>query len=74
MALLKSVPANAPQGSCICYKCAGSGTFYGRGIVENGVFKGFSGPCFGCKGKGYQTPQDSKRNNYYWNHVARIPV
>jgi hypothetical protein len=40
----------------------------------NGVFKGFTGKCFRCGGKGYQTEADRKRNAYYDNHVRRIPA
>jgi DnaJ-class molecular chaperone len=55
-----------------CAKCNGSGMYYGRGIVENGVFKGFSGPCYACVGKGHQTPADQRRNWGYWkNNVPR---
>lgn len=35
-----------------CDRCYGSGMYYGAGYVENGVFKGYSGPCYRCKGKG----------------------
>jgi hypothetical protein len=38
------------------------GKFYGRGYVENGVFKGHVGTCYRCGGKGYQTNGDRKRN------------
>lgn len=44
-------------------KCECShGIYYGRGYVENGVFKGFKGTCFRCGGKGFQTNGDRKRN------------
>jgi hypothetical protein len=72
MALRDTLPAEAPAGSTICSKCSGSGTFYGRGAVVNGKFEGFSGPCFGCQGKGWQAPKDQRRNRYYWDHIARI--
>jgi DnaJ-class molecular chaperone len=55
-----------------CDGCNGSGIYYGRGYVENGVFKGFKGTCYRCGGKGTQTAKDVKRNTYYDNHVRRI--
>lgn len=55
-----------PPGTCQCGNCHGSGLFYGRGVIENGVFKGFVGPCYGCGGKGYQTVADQRRNATYW--------
>ena len=55
-----------------CDSCNGSGIHYGRGYVENGVFKGFTGPCYRCQGKGTQTKADQRRNRYYDNHVRRI--
>ena len=54
-----------------CSACSGRGTYYGRGYVENGVFKGYSGPCYRCQGKGVQTPKDRNRNRYYDKNVAR---
>lgn len=44
------------------------GVYYGRGYVENGVFKGTTGTCFRCGGKGYQTNGDRKRNYGYDMH------
>ena len=61
-----------PIGSVECDGCPGNGVHYGRGYVENGVFKGFTGVCFRCGGKGYQTAEDVKRNTYYDNHVRRV--
>lgn len=58
------------EGCC----CDGSGVYYGHGYVENGTFRGHVGECFRCRGKGYQTPADVKRNDYYDNHVRRLPV
>lgn len=55
-----------------CDGCNGSGIYYGRGYVENGVFKGFTGTCYRCNGKGTQTDADVKRNTYYDNHVRRF--
>ncbi len=57
-----------------CDGCPGTGIYYGRGVVENGVFKGFTGKCYRCGGKGFQTPADVKRNNYYDNRVRRVSV
>lgn len=62
--------AQADRHEC---ECGGSGVYYGAGYVENGVFKGFTGTCFRCGGKGYQTAADQKRNAYYDDHVRRIP-
>jgi hypothetical protein len=65
----------ADDDRCLdCDGCNGTGTYYGRGYVENGVFKGHTGPCFRCQGTGKQTPKDRKRNGYYDNHVRRIYI
>ena len=55
-----------------CDGCPGNGVWYGRGHVENGVFRGQTGKCFRCGGKGYQTPRDVARNSYYDNHIRRF--
>jgi DnaJ-class molecular chaperone len=55
-----------------CDGCPGDGKYRGHGYVENGVFKGATGTCFRCQGKGRQTPADVKRCTYYDNHVRRI--
>ena len=52
--------------------CNGSGVFRGGGMVENGVYKGFEGTCFGCRGKGWQDRADVIRNETYWSKYARI--
>jgi len=57
-----------------CDGCRGDGIYYGRGAVVNGVFKGFTGTCYRCGGKGYQTDRDYRRNRYYDNHVRRVVV
>jgi hypothetical protein len=62
---------NAPAEAVGC-DCHGTGVFYGRGYIENGVFKGTTGKHYACNGKGWQSPEDVKRNRYYWNHIARI--
>ena len=53
-----------------CWKCNGTGKFYAGGAVVNGVYTGRVGPCYGCQGKGFQTPSDRKRNTYYWRMNA----
>jgi DnaJ-class molecular chaperone len=35
-----------------CQRCYGKGIYFGRGYVENGVFKGYQGQCFRCQGTG----------------------
>jgi hypothetical protein len=55
-----------------CDGCNGSGIYYGRGYVENGVFKGYTNTCYRCQGKGYQNEADRKRNRYYDNNVRQI--
>ena len=60
------------DGTEPCDGCNGSGIYYGRGAVVNGVFKGFTGTCYRCGGKGRQTAKDVKRNRYYDNHVRRF--
>lgn len=57
-----------------CDGCDGSGIYYGAGSVVNGVFKGFTGKCYRCGGKGRQTESDVKRNRYYDNRVRRFSV
>lgn len=72
MATVKQGATNKATLKHECDGCRGDGIYYGRGYVENGVFKGFQGTCFRCGGKGYQTAADVKRNNYYDNRVRRI--
>lgn len=50
----------------VCRRCAGTGHFITR--VENGQPKGPGGICFRCRGKGYQTEADERRNDYYDRH------
>jgi DnaJ-class molecular chaperone len=57
-----------------CDGCSGDGIYYGAGSVVNGVFKGFTGTCFRCQGKGYMTPADVKRCRFYDNRVRRFSV
>jgi DnaJ-class molecular chaperone len=68
------IPDTAPEGAVACDGCRGDGIYYGRGIVENGVFKGFTGTCYRCQGKGFQTEADVKRCSYYDNRVRRFSV
>ena len=51
-----------------CSRCAGTGQFIT--YVENGKPKGPGGDCFRCQGKGWQTPQDEKRNRNYDTYFA----
>jgi hypothetical protein len=62
----------APTPQTKCEDCNGSGIYHGRGYVENGQFKGFTGPCFRCEGKGHQTEEDRKRNWGYDNFHRKI--
>ena len=66
-------PKPIPEGMESCDGCNGNGIHYGAGSVVNGVFVGFQGVCFRCRGKGHQTPSDVKRNRYYDNRIRRIP-
>jgi hypothetical protein len=59
-------------GECACDGCRGDGIYRGAGGVENGVFKGFTGPCYRCGQKGYQTHKDQCRNRYYDNKIRRV--
>lgn len=52
--------------------CGGTGIYHGAGYVENGVFKGTTGPHFACHGKGWQSRADVIRNWVYWAKYARI--
>lgn len=67
-----NTPKVLPEGHVECDSTCRDGIYYGAGYVENGVFKGYTGPCFRCGGKGSQSPEDVKRNTYYDNHVRRI--
>lgn len=53
-----------------CGRCAATGQFIT--YIENGVPKGPGGICYRCRGKGYLTPQDKKRNlNYDRYYLGR---
>ena len=58
------------DGKEYCGKCSGKGV-YQWGASINGRMT-HQGKCFACQGKGKQTKEDIKRNNYYWNYCARI--
>lgn len=66
--------AEVPEGCSSCDGCRGDGVYYGAGSFVNGHFVGFTGKCYRCGGKGYQTKKDVRRNTYYDNHVRRIPA
>jgi hypothetical protein len=55
-----------------CGRCAGTGRFITR--VENGQPVGPGGECFRCEGKGWQTPEDEKRNEAYDQYAAAKAV
>lgn len=55
-----------------CDGCPGDGIYRGHGYVENGVFKGVTGKCFRCDGKGYQTDADVRRCSNYDNHIRKV--
>lgn len=51
-----------------CHNCK-DGVYYISGAVVNGVFRGRTGMCFQCQGKGYTTAADRRRtDNYYRYH------
>jgi hypothetical protein len=52
--------------------CNGTGKYFGKGYVENGVFKGYVGPCYRCQGKGFQTAADIKRNRNYDRYGRKV--
>lgn len=55
-----------------CYTCHGTGIYHGRGVVENGVFKGFIGPCYSCESKGYQNRADILRCHRYHSLNCKV--
>lgn len=65
--LAPTAPATVP-----CDGCPGDGVFRYAGVFENGVWRGKTGQCFRCGGKGTQTPADEARNRYYDNQVRRV--
>ena len=58
-----TVKEQPPQLETVeCPDCASSGVYHGAGRVENGRFIGFVGHCFRCRGTGFQTAEDQRRN------------
>lgn len=55
-----------------CWSCSGKGIYYGKGYVENGVFKGFTGPCYRCGGRCKQGQDDFTRNWGYDSFHRRV--
>jgi hypothetical protein len=55
-----------------CDGCPGNGVYHGSGYVENGKFRGFTGTCFRCEGKGFQNEADRKRNWGYDNFHRKV--
>jgi len=55
-----------------CQDCGGTGR-YVWGTIINGVPQ-HSGKCYRCNGKGFQTAEDRKRNEYYDNRVRRVEI
>lgn len=64
--------AAAKAAKVSCWNCSGKGIYYGRGYVENGVFKGTTGPCYRCGGTGKQGQDDFTRNWGYDNYHRRV--
>jgi hypothetical protein len=55
-----------------CDPTCHNGTYHGAGVIENGVFKGITGRCFRCSGKGWQSRADRLRNWWYDNRVRKF--
>ena len=69
-----SVPdatVSVPLDSQRCWKCGGSG-LWRAGHIENGRFVGTTGTCFPCRGKGFQTPADKRRTDFYYDHFYQV--
>ena len=64
---VKAIFKDAPVGTCRCGDCAQTGVYHGGGTVNGVPVRG--GTCFRCGGKGWQTPKDQKRNDYYDMHI-----
>lgn len=54
-----------------CHNCR-DGIYYISGAVVNGVFRGKTGTCFQCQGKGYTTPADRQRTENYYKYHYRL--
>lgn len=59
---------------CASCRCYGSGTFARKtaGTDRHGNQNLVIEVCFGCEGKGYQTPRDQRRNYGYWAFYAKV--
>ena len=57
-----------------CDGCSGDGVYRGYGYTLTGVFKGATGKCYRCQGKGWMSDADVKRCRYYDNRVRRFSV
>ena len=53
-------------------KCNGNGSFAVRNEPDANGKTWHYEVCFGCAGKGFQSPADQKRNWGYWAFYARI--
>lgn len=62
----------AREAKLQCNACRGDGIYYGAGCIENGFFRGYTGDCFRCNGKGKQDQNDFKRNRAYDNYYRRM--
>lgn len=56
------------KGNHSCPQCMGTGRYVTG--MENGKPKFGTGICYRCKGKGYTTPIDRRRNSAYLEHAA----
>ena len=45
-----------------CNRCGGTGVYAKSWDLIQGTPRGFSGVCYRCRGRGYQTDLDSQRN------------
>ena len=51
-----------------CRRCSGTGAYIT--MLLNGQPTGPGGICYRCEGKGYQTPEDERRNEVYDTYAA----
>lgn len=66
--------ASLAQDAC-CDKCNGRGWVpVGRGVIENGQYRGKTGMCFACRGRKVVTAADVRRNTYYYAHYYNPPA
>ena len=59
-------PCHEKSGEEWCRRCAGTGNYITQ--VCNDIPVGPGGICYQCEGKGHLTPDDRRRNEYYWTH------